>query len=252
MTRYTEQERNWVLNEIRRETSCKNDPKKQTVVMWGISPKELEHRATDGRKPHGNATGIPSRDKVRAIIRDLTNEGRIKYIRSGGRKHSILVELKLDQRMQNDRTFLYATYLRLLGEIDKMVKKALIRAFKEKDFFEYVRIKNELSAFPLQVYYSDLNASDRVKSELASDLLDNIKEKILQLKRVEKIQRKQYSNFDRIINAIEQLQKFHYELYCLFDMGKKEKTRKQVEITIRSRRNEIELLIKEGKINPAN
>lgn len=251
MVNYSDEEQFWVYNEIKRETTYKKDRKTGKPVMTGISPKNLEARAIEGRKPHGNDSGIPGRDKVRVIIRDLTNEGRITYIWSGGRKHSTLVALKLDQRMQNDRTLLYATYLRLLSEIKKIRDRATLRSFNERDFFTYVRIKNELSSFPLQVYHSELKASDGVKSALADDLQDNIKKKIPDLKKVEKFQRRRYSNFEKIIHAIEQLSIFQYELYCFLGTDNNEKMRKQAESTIRARRNEIELLIKAGKINRA-
>lgn len=250
--KYSEEEKNWVLRQIKSENSYKSDPRRHKVVTSGISPKELENRAIEGRTPHGNAAGIPSRDKVRQIIKDLRAEGRIDYRQSGGRKRSLLVELKLDQRMQNDRTSLYAAYIRLLADIDRMVKRAPINAYSAKDFFEYVKIKNELNSFPLQVYYSGLTASDRVKSELANDLQENVKKKIFELKKAEKFQKNHYWNFDKIIQAIEQLSKFQYELYSLFNQCENGKRRKQIEGLIRSQRNEVELLIKEGKTNHAS
>ncbi len=70
-------EKNWVYNEIKHETSFRTDRKTRKVVSYGISLKKLEDRAINGRKPHGNESGIPSRDKVRIIVKELIKEGRI-------------------------------------------------------------------------------------------------------------------------------------------------------------------------------
>lgn len=247
----TTEEKNWVLNEIKKETGSKKNRKTGKTEWYGISPKELEQRAIDGRKPLGNVTGIPGRDKVRQIVKDLTVEGKIRYQKSQGRKQSMLIALELDQRMQEERNWLYLYYLKILREVDDIAMKAKLRAFNEKDFFRYVRIRNELFSFPSVVYHSNLKSSDLVKSNLASDILDQIKTKIDSLKKIEKIQQKHFTNLDKILEAINQFSELNYELYYFLSSDKSIKTKKRFEGLFRSRRNEIESFIKTGKRNHA-
>ena len=185
--------------------------KKQISLLYppGGSPRQIIEIAAKRRKEQQNSPyefekDTPGKHKIRKII----DEGKgvdWDYKQTLGGRGNIS---KIIPRSPDSGVFIEkSAHVVILSDIDSRLDKLLSKRnsrFSIDDYFEFVKIKNQLLKFPMNVYYS------KIEKGLNRDVLFNsvvclVRKKLDKLKKIEKAQKKVNQNFTEIIRNVVRL-----------------------------------------------
>ena len=193
MTKYTPQDYGWVHNTIKRHKS-------------GISPNEIVQASQEESKMLGSRPRDekpPGRDKIYKILNDgadthwdyIVGGGRSKTSRVVVRDHDPMTGLGtalMHMRIQEDMKHLNEIYHK---RDRKLGLKALL---------ELARIRHVIISYPMHAYYSG-NLSDNERDLVFQTALESAKRQLVKIKAIERMQKKKYSDYEEIRNAIDKL-----------------------------------------------
>ena len=194
-TNYDPQDYDWVKKQI-----SYNHPA-------GISMKQLEDLSLKESHKQGRKLRYekpPGRDKIKQII----NEGKgvdWTYQKSkGGRgKLSTILPIKPDSHVMIEKTVSMLEFNEIILSLKNIYKRRNTR-FYQFDYFQLVKIRNELLSFPMKVYYGKiergLNSDVMFKS-----LVSSIKKQLDIIKKIEEAQIQMDKNFPEIVRNIDRL-----------------------------------------------
>jgi len=174
-------------------------------VSRGISPKELGNISLLESKKLGSRPRDekpPGREKISQII-PAGERIDWTYLKSkGGRgNHSVLLPIKIDPTVNIEKSVHMLAFSEIVSTIKNLKK---INKFIDSDYFEFVRIRNDLLSYPMQVYYGKVEKGLN-KDIMFKSVFSTVKKHIEMLKKIEKQQTSLDKKFPEIIKNIDRL-----------------------------------------------
>ena len=171
----------------------------------GISRKQLFEISVKESRRLGNRPRFekpPGRDKIIQILEAGKEIDWTYQKSSGGRgNRSKILPKKMDPSVLLEKTVNVLAF----GELSAAVRELKLKPkFGKSDFFKFVRIRNELLAYPMHVYYGKTERGLN-KDIMFNSLIVSVKKQIELIKIIEKFQTSKDKKFPEIIKNIDRL-----------------------------------------------
>lgn len=165
--------------------------------LFGISIKESRRL---GNRPRFEKP--PGRDKIIQILEAGREIDWTYQKSSGGRgNHSSILSKKMDPSVMLEKTVNGLAFSELVATVTDLKMKT---KFGKSDFFRFVRVRNELFGYPMQIFYGKTEKGLN-KDIMFSSVVSSVKTQIELLKQIEKFQTSKDKNFPEIIKNINRL-----------------------------------------------
>ena len=213
MTKYGKHDLEWVKNQI------------SLHGQEGLTSRELETLSKNentNNKHAPRSEKAPGRDKINQILKERTSIDWDRVASKGGRgKRAAFVMKKLDESTLLKKTTHYVAYQDLTVRL-RSLENNNHKKFDILDCFEFVRVKNQLLAYPMKVYHYGITAKGTRKDFVFESVVSSVEDQLEKLKKIEKNQRIFNRNFSEIVKNIESLNNSCLDLAVVFPKNHKE------------------------------
>lgn len=193
---YTEKDYGWVKKQI-----SLNHPK-------STSRKELEAISKSESKKLGlrpRSEKPPGRDKIIQILKSGTGIDWDYNKSNGGRGNkSEYVARSQDPNVLLEKTVNFIAYEELVARLNTLYRKRETK-LKHQDYFEFVKIRNQLLSYPMKVRHYGTVEKGLNKDVMFNSLVSSVMIQLEKIRRIERSQARRDNNFEDIIWNIEKL-----------------------------------------------
>jgi len=191
--------------------------KNQINLMYppGGSPNQIIDIAIKRRKEQKNIPyewqkDAPGKSKIRIII----EEGKgidWDYIRTkgGAKNKSKLIPKSPDSAIIVEKSLHVSKYSEISSRLEYLYSKKNSK-FSIEDYFELIKIKNQLFSFPMDVYYTKIEKGLN-RDNLFKSIVLMVRKQIERIKKIEKSQCKINKKYSEIILAVTEINNIQIE-----------------------------------------
>ncbi len=191
--------------------------KKQINVMYppGGSPNEIIDIAITRRKeqkdlPFEWEKDTPGKGRIRKIIEEGNGiDWDYTRAKGGAKNKSKLIPKSPDSAIKVEKSLHVLRYSEISSRLQYLYSKKNSK-FSVDDYFEFVKIKNQLFSFPMSVYYAKIERGLN-RDNLFKSIVLEIKKDIERLKKIEKDQLKINKKASEIILLVTQISNLKIE-----------------------------------------
>jgi hypothetical protein len=195
-TNYTEDDYNWVRKQI-----SLHHPR-------GISRREIEEISQRESKRLGlrpRSEKPPGRDKIIQILKAGIGVNWDYNKSKGGRGNkSEYIARTQDPTVLSEKTIHFVAYEELAARLNTLYRKREAK-FERMDYFEFVRIRNQLLSYPMKVFHYGTREKGLDKKVMFNSLIRSVLVQLEKIKKIEKSQTRLDKNFVEIIKNTDKL-----------------------------------------------
>lgn len=203
ITKYGKEDYEWVKKQISLQGQ-KGITRRELEVISKKGGKRLLH-APRWEKP-------PGRDKIIQILSDRVSIDWDYNKSKGGRGKRAVYIIKIeDPTVLLEKTVNYVAYQELTERLKTLSRKRDTK-FDVHDYFELVRIRNQLLSYPMKIYHYGITGKGLNKDFIFDSMVLSVKKQLERLKIIEKSQQRLNKNFSEIVKNIEALNNSNIDL----------------------------------------